>query len=584
MKTGIILIHGFLGSNNDFKSLVELLINIYGVDSVKNVSLPGHNVRDIPEFNEDNFIEYISMKISSLRKQHRRIVIIGHSTGGNMALSCMHRDQYFPDLMVLAGTPYKIESGAYDRWSDHRKGRVEVPFLSIAGMVSMINRTARQSYDFYDQNLLILTGEKDKLVLPSDAVSWKTKFSNPKTRLVIAPETGHGIFNSPGNSYSIDIVMRAIADIDDDCNYDISKLVSVEPEVDEFIKASPFSKKHLALSPGVKALNGSQIELKPIPLNDPVFANIEITTRCNFRCKYCAKAFSNKEGMDMDPDTFKRILDLLPHAYRITLVGLGEPLLHPRLTEFVEIASSLKRRVGLVTNANLLDKAISKELISAGMDSIAFSLDTVNQDAAASVRSGSDIEQIIGNIRRFVEIAGSGRPIAKAVFTALSTETIPYFNELINTVSTLGVDIIMLTDLNFTHNVKETIWKTANNEMVMQIRNSIKNAFTKNLPVLSVHALEEFGLRQRYREFLLLPPDQIFHRSETRKHCYSPWQTVPVNVEGNITMCDCQPQNGVGNILFDPFNKIWRGDLMGDYRTRMIGENPPDACRICPRF
>jgi radical SAM protein with 4Fe4S-binding SPASM domain len=61
-------------------------------------------------------------------------------------------------------------------------------------------------------------------------------------------------------------------------------------------------------------------------------------------------------------------------------------------------------------------------------------------------------------------------------------------------------------------------------------------------------------------------------------------QTVPVDVQGNITMCDCQPENRVGNILTDPFNKIWRGDLMNEYRKRMISDDPPDACRICPRL
>jgi wyosine [tRNA(Phe)-imidazoG37] synthetase (radical SAM superfamily) len=87
----------------------------------------------------------------------------------------------------------------------------------------------------------------------------------------------------------------------------------------------------------------------------------------------------------MKIETFKRILDLLPHAYRVTIVGLGEPLLHPKITEFIKIAKSLKRRVGLVTNASLLDSVMSKELISAGLDSIAFSLDTVNQNIANSV-------------------------------------------------------------------------------------------------------------------------------------------------------------------------------------------------------
>ncbi len=584
MKIGIILVHGFSGSPLDLQPLTERLISIYGSDSVKNIVLPGHNNEDVPEFDEDKFGECIFDEISVFIKQDRRIVILGYSTGGNLVLSCMRRYGYFPDLLILAGVPCRIDSGAYERWIEHRKGKNEIPFSSVAKMVSMINRTGIESYASNPMCSLIIAGEEDKLVLSSDAHDWKLKFEKGRVRLVFVPKTGHGILSNPDTSFVTDIILRAIADIDDGLYDDISALISIEPEAGDFTAYSPLSKKHLACSPSVKVLTGSHIELNPIPVNEPVFANIEITTRCNFKCKYCARANLDIEGMDMDLETFKRILDLLPHAYRITLVGLGEPLLHPQITEFIAIASSLKRRVGLVTNASLLESSISKKLISAGLDSIAFSLDTVNQDVASRVRKGTEIEEVINNIRQFIKIADSARAVAKAVFTAFSVETVPYFNVLVDTVSGLDVDIMMLTDLNFKQNVKDTIWNNADVNMALQIRNSIKNAFMKRLPVISVHALEEFGLRTRYKDFLLLPPDQLFHRSEKRKYCFSPWQTVPVDVKGNITMCDCQPENRVGNILTDPFNNIWHGDLMNDHRKRMISDRPPDVCRLCPRF
>ncbi len=584
MKTGIILVHGFTGISLDLQPLAEKLINIYGNDSVKNIALPGHDGEGIPDFDENKFVECISREISLFREQDRRIAVIGHSTGGNMALSCMYNDGFFPDLLVIAGVPFRIDSSAHDRWIRHRKGRRELPFPSVAKMVSMINRTGKRNYISDGMYSLIISGEDDDLVLPSDAREWKGKFNKTKTRVVTAPGAGHDIFNSPNSSFVMDIILRAIADMHDGRNDDIPTLISAEPEAGNFVSSSPLSVRHLSASPGVRILKSAHVDPDPLPANEPVFANIEITTRCNFKCRYCARTNLDKDSKDMDRETFIRILDLLPHAYRVTLVGLGEPLLHPRLTEFIEIASSLKRRVGLVTNASLLDSSISKGLISAGLDSIAFSLDTVNQDVASRVRKGTDIDRVIDNIRQFIKIANAARPMAKAVFTALSVETIPYFNDLVETVSTLGVDIMMLTDLNFGRNVRDTIWSNANNKMVSQIRNSIKNAFVKKLPVLSVHALEEFGLRSRYRNFLLLPPDQLFYRSEKRKYCFSPWQTVPVDVQGNITMCDCQPENRVGNILSDPFNEIWRGDLMSEYRRRMTGGNPPAACRVCPRF
>ncbi len=61
---------------------------------------------------------------------------------------------------------------------------------------------------------MIIAGEDDQLVLNVDAYNWKNKYPIIMSRLVIAPETGHDIFNSRGSSFSIDIILRAISDID----------------------------------------------------------------------------------------------------------------------------------------------------------------------------------------------------------------------------------------------------------------------------------------------------------------------------------------------------------------------------------
>ncbi|MBI4880769.1 MAG: radical SAM protein [Planctomycetes bacterium] len=86
-------------------------------------------------------------------------------------------------------------------------------------------------------------------------------------------------------------------------------------------------------------------------------------------------------------DTFRRVLEQLPHACRVTLVGLGEPLLHPVVADPVSIAAGEGRRVALVTNATDLERPLAARLIDAGLASIAFSLDCPNQALADQLRS-----------------------------------------------------------------------------------------------------------------------------------------------------------------------------------------------------
>ena len=200
------------------------------------------------------------------------------------------------------------------------------------------------------------------------------------------------------------------------------------------------------------------------------------------------------------------------------------------------------------------------------------------------MRQGTDFQKAIDNIKEFTGLAGPKRNFSTAVFTAVSAGTVQHLPQLIDLVAQLGVKVMMLTDLNFRQNTKYTLWKNADHNISETVRRAAVYAFSKRLPLLSVHGLEEFGLARRYRDFLLLPPDKLYYRSPKHTYCFSPWQTVPVDVHGNITVCDCQPENVAGNLLTEPFSGIWNGRKMSGHRRRMLGDKPPGTCRICPRF
>jgi MoaA/NifB/PqqE/SkfB family radical SAM enzyme len=583
MAIGIVLIHGYTGGAESLHPLYEKLSSIYGIDSVANITLPGHDSIKISEFNREAFVGHISDTAMAFRKQGRDLIIIGHSTGGVLAVDSIVKGLITPSLLILASAPKRLDSGAWDRWIRHRSGKPPVPFIDIAKMASFINSTGRIKLTG-DFSVLVMNGDSDELVLPVEAFEWGKQCLTGNERTVIIPGAGHDLFQGTGSAFAIDIVIRAVFDAGHRDQSVIEGLKRVEHEASGFLTASPASGYHIAHCPSGQRLMNRVPVLESFSVNEPVFANIEITTRCSMGCKYCARSFLKKEGRDMSTENFSRIIGLLPHAYRITLVGLGEPLLHPDIVDIVAIASSHGRRVGLVTNAMHLDEALSERLVRAGIRSIAFSLDAPTQESASDIRPGTDLERVINNIRSFGIISKDQPQIAKAVFSAISIETAPFLVDLVDLVSGLGVNVMMLTDLNYKHNLKNSLWQSADDGIKQALHRAMRHAFRKKLPVLSVHALEEFGLADRYRDFLLIPPNQLGSRSERRTWCLSPWQTMPVDVDGNVTVCDCQPEKVLGNLLNQPISEIWNGKQMADHRGQMLGSDPPEACRICPRF
>jgi radical SAM protein with 4Fe4S-binding SPASM domain len=287
----------------------------------------------------------------------------------------------------------------------------------------------------------------------------------------------------------------------------------------------------------------------------------------------------------MSREDFRRVLSHLPHASRIVLVGLGEPLQHPDLIEFIRLAVADGRRVGLVTNAMLLDTEMAQALCASGLASITFSLDAIDQATATRVRRGSDIEQISANIRTLMEERKrQATRLSTSVFTALSSDTIDEFGAIVDFVADHEVDAIMVTDLNFASNQSRSVRNVFSPTHAGTVRKALKRALARGLPVLSVKGLEAFALDKQFMDYLLLRGEQLVSRSGRREHCASPWQSIPVNVEGNLSLCDCQPSEIIGNIHREPLSTWWNGPAMTEHRRRMLSDNPPEACRVCPRF
>ncbi len=82
---------------------------------------------------------------------------------------------------------------------------------------------------------------------------------------------------------------------------------------------------------------------------------IEITNVCNLNCSFCAKHHRKQEFMSRQ--NFVRILEKIK-AYTDYLYFhvMGEPLLHPKINEFIRIAISKGFKVNITSNGYLINQ------------------------------------------------------------------------------------------------------------------------------------------------------------------------------------------------------------------------------------
>lgn len=105
--------------------------------------------------------------------------------------------------------------------------------------------------------------------------------------------------------------------------------------------------------------------------NFPKMITLETQTVCNRRCHYCPNSHAPMEFAQMSRETFHTIVQRMKDidfCGFVVLSSFSEPLLDPRLTEFVRhLKQEIPRcRPAIFTNADYLDAAKCRELIEAG--------------------------------------------------------------------------------------------------------------------------------------------------------------------------------------------------------------------------
>ncbi|WP_150265091.1 radical SAM/SPASM domain-containing protein [Paenibacillus tepidiphilus] len=114
---------------------------------------------------------------------------------------------------------------------------------------------------------------------------------------------------------------------------------------------------------------------------------IEITSVCNLACSFCPPTERTKNFMK--PETFSGILDQVkPHTDHIYLHVKGEPLLHPRVSELLDIAHDKGLKVNITTNGTLIHKAGPKLLGKPALRQMNFSLHSFDGHEGSENREG----------------------------------------------------------------------------------------------------------------------------------------------------------------------------------------------------
>lgn len=294
----------------------------------------------------------------------------------------------------------------------------------------------------------------------------------------------------------------------------------------------------------------------------PSVIQLEHTTKCNLKCKYCMR--SNGINTDMPISLFNSICaQLRPKNRRETrslfLTGLGEPFLNPNLFFMIKYAKRLGFEVGLTSNLTIMNQSIARKLLFTELDHLHISIDYADKELFESIRIGAKFEHVLNNLKIIVgnkKQLGLDKPKIMLNAVVSNSSDVNQLTQMIDLAKTLKVDGVALTAQIYPHEINESYDK-----LVSLIEKS-------------------------YADGLEIKP------LSSSKICEA-LTSVYVTFDGRVLPCSTLPQLipreeywrlQFGCLKNETFNKIWFSKKYKLFRIKSASGASLPICKYCPEI
>lgn len=173
----------------------------------------------------------------------------------------------------------------------------------------------------------------------------------------------------------------------------------------------------------------------------PPVLYLDITNRCNFRCRMCYQSKSHFLRQNLTNAHLAIVMEMLPYLTDITVAGLGEPLLSKNLAPFAEQAKALHCHTTIITNGSLIPGNIQ---VLKQFSTVSISFDGAEATTFEALRNRSNFNQIVNNIRKLRKEAPE---ITIAFSVVASRANIDELSGIVQWSADLGVNVINMTPL-----------------------------------------------------------------------------------------------------------------------------------------
>lgn len=285
------------------------------------------------------------------------------------------------------------------------------------------------------------------------------------------------------------------------------------------------------------------------PSNEKSFTLfVEITKKCNQKCKHCF-AFNENESKttSLDDEHWFKLFDQLAELEkpRLFFTG-GEPLEHPSIIKLISYASKKSIPIILGTNATLITPQIAKELHISGINEARVSIDGASAKTHDPLRGDGSFENTIKGISLLLK-----EGISVSIRTTVTKLNYQELDKVIDLVVGLGIydwEVKHIIPAGRALHYPELL--TTSKERIIALETIINTIKSNIYPQLRIKLME--GTLNRDA----LIPDTIKIAS-----CPAGYRMMVVQPSGDVIPCGYLTSLVMGNVLeksLKELREIWK--------------------------
>ena len=282
----------------------------------------------------------------------------------------------------------------------------------------------------------------------------------------------------------------------------------------------------------------------------PLHVTIELTDKCNLKCKHCYLSASNENNTFIDIAKFRELVEDLKAngVLNIELTG-GELFLNPDHMEIIGLCLDKFSSIGILTNATIItNEAI--ELLSKYKEKVFVnvSIDSTNPSLHDSFRGvEGSLKRTCDNTKKMTE-AGLNVRVASSIFEDNMWE-----------IDKLAELSVKLGAIAFSYNFIEKFGRG--------LEFSKHKAVDKN-KVTNYHEYIKMIL-EKYKDIIPIIENEHFIKGSS--NCGAGVTSITVGADGNIRPCALTPRYmRLGNIFEESYVNIFKNNIF-----RLLSEIPP---------